>query len=216
MSNASRASSQAVKTLVGAAVLVAVVVAMVLGTKFVTPEEAAALNPAAFDAKVFADENFPKVVADLTEKATDITVLAPAVAKDPAVAGEQYGADIGSGRFAFPVKATGTVTEVDANFMLLSVPGLAAQEQVRVPVGAALNGTPVRDAPGTITFGDFVGQTDFQAVANEFKLKMQSEVLGAVDPPSLTGKQITVVGAYASGGPPNSYIIQPVSIEEAA
>jgi len=200
------------KNLVASAAVLALIVAMVLSTKFLSPQEAAALNPPEFNAKTYADENFPKVVRVLTDKATDITVLAPAVNEDPAAAGKQYGTDTGSGRFAFAVKATGTVAEADADFILLQVPGLPTKDEVRIPLGAAVSGTPVRDAPGTITFSDFVGQTDFQSVANQLKAKLQSEVTSKLDPKSVKGKTLTVVGAWSSGGPPRSYIIQPVSV----
>lgn len=215
MTTLGRGSPRVVKHLVAVALGLVIVVAMVTDTKFLTPEEAAALNPAPFTAEAYATKNFPKIVTALTEKATDITELAKAVDADPAAAGKKYGTDVGSGKFAYPVKATGTVKEVDADFMLLEVRGLPPKDQVRVPLGAAVSGTPVRDATGTITFSDFVGQTDFQSVANAFKLKVQSEVIASIDPPSLKGKQITVIGAWSSGGPPNSYIIQPVSIEAA-
>ena len=216
MSTLAKGSSRMVKKVGIAAAGLALVVAMVASTKFLTPAEAAALNPAEFSVQSYADENFPKVVTTLTEKATDLAVLVPAVAADPVGAGEQYGTDIGSGKFAFPVKATGTVAEVNADFMVVTAPGVTPGATVRIPLAAAVSGTPVRDAPGTIKFSDFVGQTDFQSVANEFKLKVQSEVIAPSNPPSLLGKQISVVGAWSSGGPPNSYIIQPVSIETGA
>jgi predicted lipoprotein len=213
MSSLPRGSSRLVKNLAAVAIALVLVVAMVANTKFLTPHEAAALNPPPFSPEAYATKNFPRVVAALTKNATNITVLAPAFDAEPAVAGKQYGTDVGSGTFAFPVKATGAVKDVDADFILVNVPGLPPKDQVRIPLGAAVSGTPVRDATGTITFSDFVGQTDFQSIANEFKLKVQSEVIAKIDPKSLKGKQVTVVGAWSSGGPPHSYIIQPVSIE---
>jgi predicted lipoprotein len=198
-----------------AAAVVILIIAIFFGTKFLSPEEAAALNPAAFNAETYADTAFPKVTAELTKKATDIAVLAKAIDADPAAAGKQFGTDIGSGKYSYPVKASGTVKSVDENFMELEVAGLT-KDKVRIPLGAAISGTPVRDATGTITFSDFVGQTDFQSVANQFKIKIQKDVIGKIDPKSLEGKPISVVGAWTSGGPPNSFIIQPVSIEAGA
>jgi predicted lipoprotein len=178
-----------------------------------SPTQASSLNPAAFNAKTYVQTNFPKIRSTLTEKATDIVVLAPAVDKDPAAAAKKYGTDVGSGKYAFPVKATGTVKEVDENFMLVAVPGVPAGDKVRIPLGFAITGTPVRDATGGMTFSDFSGQTDYQSVANELKVKIRADVTSKLDPPSLKGKKVTVVGAYSTGGPPSSFIIQPVSIE---
>lgn len=216
MSTGKRRPPGLVKRWWGVGAVAVLLVAIVVSTRFLTPEEVAALNPPPFSARQFASEAFPKVSKEIAESATDITVLAPAIADDPAAAGQEYGQNLGSGAFAFPVRATGSATEVDANFVLLEVRGLPNGTEVRIPLGAAVSGTPVRDATGTITFGDFTDQTAFQSVANEFKLKIESEVLGSIDPASLRGQQVTVVGAWSTGGPPNSYIIQPVSIEVAS
>lgn len=191
-----------------AAVLLA---AMLVSTRYYTPAEVRAFNPPAFEASTYVEESFPDIAANLAEEATPIATLAPAVDADPSAAGERYGVDQGSG-FAFPVSAEGTVASVDENFAVLTVDGVPEGDTVRIPLGAALNGTPVRDAAG-LAFGDFPGQTDYQNVANELKLTMQSEVLDPADLAGKQGQQVSVVGAYASGGPPNNFIVQPVSIE---
>lgn len=201
------------RRLVLVAALVLLLVAMVLNTKFLTPGEASALNPAAFNAKTYVATNFDKIKDTLATKGTDIAQVAAAVDKDLAAAGAQFGVDVGSGKFAFPVKAAGTVAAVDANFMEITVPGVPEGDTIRIPLGAAVSGTPIRDATGDMTFSDFSGQTDFQSVANELKVKVRADVLGKLDTASLKGKQVTVIGAYSSGGPANSFIIQPVSIE---
>lgn len=193
--------------------IAALAVAMGVSTKWLTPEEAKALNPPPFVAGDFVEEMFPKSVQTITESAVDISVLAPAVEEDLPAAGAEYGQDLGSGAYAVPVKATGTVQEVDANFALLDVPGLAKQFEVRIALGNAVNGSPVRDATGDIAFGDFRDQTAYQSVANEFKIKIQKDVLASVDPTTWKGKEVSVIGAWGTGGPPNSFIIQPVSLE---
>jgi predicted lipoprotein len=216
MSTDARRRSLPTKRIVGVALMVALLVAMVLDTKFLTPQEAAKLNPAAFNAETYAKENFPKVTAAIKQKATDIAVLAPAVQADLPAAGKKNGQDLGSNAYSFPVKATGTATEVDTNFVQLTVPGVPAGTTVRIPVGPAVSGTPVRDCTGEIKFGDFVGQTDYQSVANQFKLRIQQDVVAKVDPASMKGKQVTVYGAWSTGGPPKSFVIQPVEITVAS
>jgi predicted lipoprotein len=201
------------RRLITAAAVLALLVAMGLDTRFLSPQAAARLNPAAFNAETYAAEQFPKVGATIRERAVDLATLAPAVEKDKAAAGKQYGQDLGSGQYAFPVKATGTATEVDEAFVRLAVAGIPAGTAVRIPLGPAVSGTPIRDATGEITFGDFAGQTEFQNVANQFKLRIQQDVIAKIDPASLKGKQVTVYGAWSTGGPPRSYLIQPVTIE---
>ena len=213
MSGRTRGSTRLTRKLVTLAVAVVVLVMMLLNTKFLIAGEAAKLNPAAFNAKTYVRDSFEKTTATLAKKATDIAVLAPAVDKDLTAAGKQYGVNVGSGKFAFPVKATGIAGEVDTSFMVLTVRGVPGGDTIRVPLGAAVSGTPVRDATGDMTFSKFRGQTDFQSVANEIKAKILADVLAPIDAASLKGKKVTVTGAYSSGGPARSFIIQPVSVE---
>lgn len=188
--------------------------AMVVDTKFVdATADSAGQQQQAFNAAEYAKEKWPEQVAALEEKAVDVVTLAPAVEADLAEAGRQYGQDLGAGSYSFPVKATGTVTEVDDNFITLSVANMPEGDVVRIPLGLALNGLPLRDAPGTILFGDFTNQTDYQAVANAFQAIARAEVLGKITPADLQGKQITVIGGFASGGPPKTYNISPAKIE---
>lgn len=194
---------------------VVLVVAVLADTRFLDPEASAEHQLEQFDPPVYAEEHFPEISADIIATATDLTVLAEAVTDDLAAAGAEYGNDLGANQYAFPVRAAGTVTEVDDEFIYLEVPGMPDDSDVRIPTNTSLSGIPVRDATGTIGFGDFRSQTDFQSVANEFKLLMQQEVLAPVDPPSLTGQELSVVGGYGSGGPADLYLIHPVQIEVA-
>jgi predicted lipoprotein len=198
-----------------AAVLVLLAI-VVLDTKVVSPEEFAKLNPPPFNVQTWAKKQFPVVAAKVSSDATDVTELAPAIDKDLAAAGKQYGHDLGSGQYSFAVKATGTAKKVDADFVLLDVKGVPGGTEVRIPLGAALNGTPVRDCTGTIAYGDFADQTEYQNAANQFKTRMQQDVLAKLDAKRLEGKKVTVEGGWNTGGPPKSYIIQPTRIEVAS
>jgi predicted lipoprotein len=194
----------------------AVLVAAVVSTTYVDADDPLASGQAAFSAEEYVAEEFAEIVEAIRADATDLTVLAPAIAQDPAAAGEQYGVSLGAGQFAYRVSATGEVAEVDDDFVYLAAAGPAgepAELDVRIPLGPALSGTPVRDATGTIRFGDFADQNEYQSVANQLKLKIQSEVLAPADPASLSGRTVTVTGAWATGGPPDLFIVQPVAIE---
>lgn len=192
---------------------VALVVAVLADTRFLDPEASSAHHQEQFDPASYAEEHFPEIAGEIAAQATDVTVLVPALREDLAEAGAAYGNDLGAGQYAFPVTATGTVSEVDDNFITLEVPGLPDGAGVRIPLDTALSGIPVRDATGSIGFGDFHSQTDFQSVANEFKILIRESVLAPAEPAALAGEQITVVGAYGSGGPDDLYLIHPVSIE---
>lgn len=186
--------------------------AMAADTTFLGPDAASEVGDVAFDPVAYADETFPQIVQMVAEDAVALPELAAAIATDASAAGEQHGTDLG-GRYGYQVRVTGTVDSVDADFIELSVADMPEGSTVRIPLGQALSGTPVRDVTGTIEFGDFVDQTAYQSVANEFKLRMRSQVLEPADPPSLPGKDVTVLGAYIPGGPEGAYLIQPVSIE---
>jgi predicted lipoprotein len=196
-----------------AVLAVALVVAMVLNTKFVSSTAGASGQPDAFSPQSYAEKHWPDLVEQIDAKAVDVTELAPVADADPAAAGKQFGQDLGAGSFAFPVKATGTVSAVDNNFITLSVPGMPEGDVVRIPVGMALNGAPIRDATGSIKYGDFANQSAYQDVANALKDISAKTVIASADPASLNGKQITVVGATATGGPAKAYSINPVTIE---
>ena len=210
MGRSLRPAKPSKSSLLASLAVVALIVAAILDTTFLDPEGAADVSAPTFSPAAFVDEEFPVIRDAMIENAVDISELAPAIADDLDAAGEQFGVALGAGRYVFQVRASGSVESVDDDFIELSIPD-APDADVRIPLGSALTGTPVRDATGDIQFGDFPDQTAYQSVANEFKLKMQDEVLAELAPAELEGQQVTVVGAWVSGPP--VFIIQPVAIE---
>lgn len=188
----------------------------IFDTTYLTPEEFRRLNPPAFNPETYARDTFPKLGARVAKSATDVTELAPAIKRDLDAAGKRYGQDLGSGNYSFPLKASGTISEVDDDFALVDVDGVPKGTAVRIPLGAAVNGSPIRDCTGTIAFGDFAGQTDYQSVSNQFKLRIQQDVLAKLDRETLKGKRVEVEGCWNTGGPPDSFIIQPTTITVAS
>jgi predicted lipoprotein len=207
--HAPRTSHRLARKLVWPIVFAIVAVAMIANTKVLTFDEAAAVNPAAFDAAVYASDEYPGVVDTVTADAVDLAE----VAADPTAAGEAFGNAAGTDKFAIPVTATGVVTAVDANFITLAVDGLPEGSDVRVAIGQGINGTALRDVTGTVRFADFANQTDYQQVANEFKILTTTEVVADVDTAALNGQTVTVVGiVVTNSGPDGTFIVTPVSI----
>ena len=134
--------------LIGLGLLVVLVVAMVLNTKFLNPEELAAAGPVKFDPKATADELFTKAKAELPDKASEVGEVVPAMQADTKAAAEKYNAvSPAEGAYVFPVKTTATVIEAtDAN-LRLKVAGVPEETPVIVPLTTAINGTvrPRRD-----------------------------------------------------------------------
>ncbi len=206
--------------LIGAVVLVVLVVAMALNTKFLTPAEVAAIAPKPFDPAQVATDLYGQAEQDLPGRAQPLGEVVPAMQADVAAAAEEYEATRpAEGAYVFPVELTGTVAEASDASLRVQVDGVPAQTPVLVPLSTAVNGTVIRDVMG-FKFADAPGQTDYQYVGDELKKLMLAQIESAVqDPASLKGKQVTVLGAVgvqATGStvprakPVN---VQPVSIE---
>ena len=83
---------------------------------------------------------------------------------------------------------------------------------VRVQTGPAINGTDLRDATGTIAFGQFVNQIDYQNAGSALNKEMKKQVLSKIDTATLTGKTISVVGAFKLINP-NNWLVTPVKLD---
>jgi predicted lipoprotein len=206
--------------IIGAVVLVVLVVAMALNTKFLTPAEVAAIAPKPFDPAQVATDLYAQAEDELPGRAKPLAEVVPALQADVAAAAEQYEATIpAEGSYVFPVQLTGTVAEASDASLRLEVDGVPGQTPVLVPLSTAVNGTVIRDVMG-FKFADAPGQTDYQYVGDELKKLMLATLESSVpDPGSLEGKQVTVLGAIgvqATGStvprakPIN---VQPVSVE---
>jgi len=205
---------------VAAALLVALLVAMALNTKFLTPAEVAAIAPKPFDPAQTAADLYARAQQELPDKAQPLGEVVPATQADLKAAAEKYEAvSPAEGSYVFPVTTTATVADATDASLRLQVEGVPSQTPVLVPLSTAVNGTVLRDAMG-FKFADAPGQTDYQYVGDELKKLMLNEIDSSVaDPQSLKGKKVTVVGAVnvqAAGGtvpkakPVN---VQPLSIE---
>ncbi len=195
--------------IIGVAVLL--VVGMAATTKWLTPEKRDELIPPPFSAATWASEEFPGISDTVVERAVDLNVLIPAMEEDESAAFSQYGVDSG-GKFTVPVTVTAPVDAADENFIELKLDEFP-KYTVRVAAGNTYNGVAVRDVTGEVSFGDFKDQTTFQQVANELKDVGLSEVIDPIDRGALSGKTITVYGAWVSGGPAETFIIHPVKVE---
>lgn len=192
-----------------------VVIFILLNTNFQTKAQVEANKPIQFNVTEFAQEQLPKIAADVLATAIDIAVIATAVDKNLVAAGTKYGRNTGDDRnisYVFPVKTTAKVIGVDENFIMLSVPGAPSIDRFNIPVGLALRGNPLRDVTGKIKFGDFFDQTQFQDVAVAIKDRAREVILNPLDLKTLTGKTIEVYGAWATGPEKNVYNIIPTSI----
>jgi predicted lipoprotein len=200
--------------------VVVLLVAMALNTKFLTRAELAAARPERFDAAATSQQLFEQATAELPGRAREVAEVVPALQRDVKAAAETYKAvSPNEGAFVFPVKTTATVTRATPDLLQLKVPGLDSPTPILVPLGVALNGSVIRDAMG-FKFADAPGQSDYQFVGDELKKRMQAAVKPVADG-SLQGKKVTVVGAISqldTGAPAPAakpVNIQPISLQVA-
>jgi predicted lipoprotein len=192
------------------AAVVVVLVAMVFGTKVVDLDSAARPATAEFDPATYGAAEFPKLQGAIEEKAVDATTLAAAIAKDPGQAATTYGVPGGSGPI-YSVRLTGVAGEGVSGVYPVTVPGLPADLVIRVQTGPAINGTDVRDATGTVSFGQFTDQIDYQNAASALNSELKKVVLAQVDTAHLAGRTVTVVGAFQLVNP-KGWLITPLQL----
>ncbi len=175
--------------------VLALLAAMALNTKVVAIGSAGDVQPGVFSAAQFGHDNFPKVQSAITSRAVDAATLAAAIAQDRAAAEKKYGVASGVGP-EISVAFTGVAGSQDSGIYSVAVQGVPATTAIHVQTGPAINGTDLRDATGTISFGQFSNQIEYQNAASALNKEMKKQVLSKVDTGKLSGKTIAVVGVF--------------------
>ena len=195
---------------VGSGAVLVLLAAMAVDTKVVKIGSAEDVQAGAFSAAAYGKAQFPKVQSAIESRAVDAAVLAAALAKDQTAAETQYGVPAPAGP-EYSVKFTGKVGKQDSGVYDVSVPGVPETIHVSVQTGPAINGTDLRDATGLIKFGDFSNQIDYQNAGSALNAEMKNEVLSKIDAADLTGKTISVVGAFGLSDP-DEWVVAPVKL----
>jgi len=193
-----------------AAAVIAVVAAIAADTTIVHVGSEADVRQQAFSPDTFGETEFPRIQAFITEKAVEAVTIAPEVLADKAAAGKKYGTVSSTGSIMM-IRVTGVLGEVKAGNYDLAVEGMPSEIKVRVQTGPAINGTDLRDAPGDIDFGAFKNQIEYQDAGSGINRAMKKVVLDGIDPASLAGKTVEIIGSFRLGNPKN-WLITPVSV----
>lgn len=193
-------------------VVAAVVVVGAIGfdTKVVKIGSDADVRQQAFSPEAYGAAEFPKVKASVEERAADAVEVGTALVADKDAAGKKYG--VGSVNPVIPIKFTGTVEERKSNYNVIKVDGFPEGMAIRVQTGPAVNGTDLRDATGTIEFGQFKNQIEFQNAGSALNNEMKKQVLEGVDVDNLVGKTVSVTGVFKLVNPKN-WLVTPVGLE---
>ncbi len=208
---APRRSRTTVRVATAAALAVALLAAMALDTKVVPTGASGSVAPGTFSPAAYGQSEFPKVRKAIQEKAVAAPVLAAAISKDSAAAAKQYGVASGVGP-EFPVSFTGVVGKGDSGNYDVKVDGLPDTVAISLQTGPAIMGTDLRDAPGTISFGQFTNQIEYQNAGSALNKQMKKDVLSKLDTAGLAGKTVSVVGAFQLTDPAK-WLVTPVSLE---
>ncbi|MDI5935400.1 DUF2291 family protein [Halomonas kalidii] len=158
-----------------------------------------------------AVEQFPLIRDSVEERAVEVSQLAVAIAEDQAAAGERHGVPAGIGPVV-PLSFSGVVGEGKAGIYTVDVEGVPDDLTIRVQTGPAINGTDLRDATGTIRFGQFTNQIEYQNAAAALNDELKQQVLADIDTGELTGKTISVTGVFQLINPHN-WLVTPVRLD---
>jgi len=199
------------KMIVTALAAIVVIGAIALDTTVVKIGSEDDVRQQAFSPEAFGAEQFPKIQADVEKRAVAAIDLATAIAADKKAAGEKYGVATSTGP-VIPVTLTGTFGERKSNTNEMKIDGLPPETVVRVQTGPAVNGTDLRDATGTIHFGQFTNQIQYQDAGSAINNEMKKAVFTGLDPDQLNGKTATVVGVFRLINPKN-WLVTPVKVD---
>ena len=196
---------------IASAAALILLIAMAVDIKVVKIGSAADVQPGAFSPVEFGKSEFPKAQSAIESRAVSAVTIAAAIARDQAAAAKEYGVEAGVSP-EISVKFTGVAGKAESGVYVVQVDGVPDNVIVRVQTGPAINGTDLRDATGTISFGQFINQIDYQNAGSALNKEMKKQVLSKVDAGNLTGKTISVVGAFKLINP-NSWLVTPVKLD---
>lgn len=206
--SASKATRRKAITALAVAVLLG---AIAFDTKVVTIGGEGDLRQQAFNPDRFGTQEFPRIRDYVNGKAPDAAQLAEELAADKNAAITAYGTMAGAFP-VMPVAFTGTAGEGKSGIFNVTVDGLPDGTAVRIQTGPAINGTELRDITGDIEFGAFKNQIEYQNAGAGINRAMAAEILDGLDREALTGKTITVTGAFTMINPTN-WLVTPVTFE---
>ncbi|AIX51161.1 DUF2291 family protein [Pantoea eucrina] len=192
------------------AVLSCAVIAGIALDTHVVRTDAAGQTQQGFSPDSWAEQHFPEVKQSVERRAVAAQTLAAALQANQQAAAAQYG--VGSPLPVIPVRLEGVVQPGEKGIFPLQVAGVPESLKVRLQTGPALSGTDLRDASGTIQFGDFTNQIEYQNAGAALNRAIKKSVLEKLDRNALPGKTVEVIGVFRLLNASN-WLITPVSVE---
>jgi len=188
------------------ALIAALVAAALPGCKIIkTPtaeEKAAAAAKNAFDPNAKVEAIWQsQAIPYFQQRAGELKDVVAAVGAGPDQAGEKYGnpKKQASSPWTYAVKFAGKVVAADtqsrAATLDVDVDG-DGKADAKVQIGPALRGTALRDTLDFVNFNEFKNQIEWAQFGKAFNEKANTAFLSAIPRDGITGKTVTVVGAF--------------------
>ena len=203
-------------TLIGVGLLiVAVLLWRFPLVRVVSLKEAKAREVVAFDAEAFARDFWAAKLLPATAKATELTELLAALAKDPAAARKQFGRSLGmSSTTAVFVRGAGRVTAIEEDFVRVAVSGAPEGTEVLLATGL-LFGNAVRDGTGLLDVSAYADSQDFNKLSTALNTIVETTVSPALREQAKVGRELRFAGCLEleeDAGAANVPIV-PVKVE---
>jgi predicted lipoprotein len=190
----------------GAMLAAMLAVAALPGCKIVkTPtaaEKAAQAAKTAFNPAEKVDAIWQsQAVPSIAKRAGDLKEVLSAIAANPDEAGARFGhRDVqGSAPWTYVVKFEGKILTADtqsrAATIDVDVDG-DGKADAKVQIGPALRGTALRDSLDFVNFNEFKNQIEWAQFGKAFNEKVNATLLQALPHDGLTGKTVSVSGAF--------------------
>lgn len=192
---------------VRSAVVIALLAMALPGCKIIkTPtaeEKAAETAKSAFDpaAKVEAIWQ-SQAIPYLQKRAGELKDVVALAASSPDQAGEKYGnpRKQASAPWTYAVKLSGKVVAADTASRAATIDLDAdgdGKADAKVQIGPAVRGTALRDTLEFVNFNEFKNQIEWAQFGKAFNEKINAALLGPLPRDGLTGKTVTVTGAFS-------------------
>lgn len=199
------------KRLIWLGLLLVLIIAMLLSTRIVPKGSQSAAATGQFSAAAYGRAEFPKLQKYIAANAVDADTLSAAVHADTAAAEKKYGKSVDGATWVIPVTFTGVVGKLPPDgYTPIDVAGLPPDTKVGLQLGPAINGTDLRDVTGKINLNDFDNQIQYQDAGSAINNQLK-KVLDKVGASGLTGKTVTVQGAFTLVNP-NQWNVTPSQI----
>ena len=207
---ATRRTGSHIRKFVLPTVVALLLLAMALDTKVVAIGSKQDMRSDTFSAQAYGEKEFTRIQSEIEKSAVDAKLLSAAIVKDAVSAGEQYGKP-GSVGPIFPIRFSGVVGEGSSGIFAVTGGDLPKGISIRVQTGPAINGTEVRDATGTVSFGQFTNQIEYQDAGSALNNEVKAHVLAGLDRNKLSGKTVEVVGVFELINP-TGWLVTPVRL----